>query len=345
MGSLRMIHLNMYRVSLLIHYLVTASLLLCHIPCGLCQSSTCFTSDYNGSFPGSITRIRTKHPYSMKSCPFVLRRHNCINNFLYELRPSSCSLLPTMALNWSALLGNRTLWVLGDSLSSQLSISIMCLLRKFSDMILYSLDGSGKLATGSREDMASKIILEKSRCAVLHRLNSRICFRYVSQLPDPGWLSTVFNLIKKHDIVLLNIGIHFNRENLLSYRNNISAVSTFLNGLSAKPRVYWIESTTQPFGSGNGLYSVNARQSTNKCSALPEDGWPLTNWRNLVANPVLQRIKIPIVPFAIATKNAQRAHRGSPDCTHFCNPGLVDSLAVICVTFVHEHMRSIKDPL
>ena len=130
--------------------------------------------------------------------------------------------------------------------------------------------------------------------------------------------------IPYNSIVLMNIGLHYNdldlyRQFLLEFERKCLK-SNCTNGT-----LIWQESAAQHFpSSNNGYFQVRGRCSKG-CVKLNRSKIISGDFRNRIANEVMLKYGIPVLPVFEITHDAQDLHTqfnsktGLCDCTHFCN--------------------------
>jgi hypothetical protein len=128
-----------------------------------------------------------------------------------------------------------------------------------------------------------------------------------------------------HDsIVLVNIGLHFN--NRISYRIFLENFEELcLKNRCTNATIVWQETAAQHFpGSRNG-YFVKRGKCKSGCVPLQAENMRKLDFRNKMANLVMERYGIPVLHVWDLTQDAYDMHvqlninSGLCDCTHFCN--------------------------
>lgn len=139
-----------------------------------------------------------------------------------------------------------------------------------------------------------------------------------------------YNLRPRHDIVLLNYGVHVDEANLKTTLTNLAV--QYAASRNNLPIFIWREMATQHFDSPNG-YWTNIQKGL--CVPFKDlDGYYLRESKLHIANEILGKYKIPILRIYNATRTQWMDHIGPQvrtdepgrmDCTHYCQPSGVIS--------------------
>ena len=327
-----------------------AALLPCH---GLvCEAANptdegaCFAGGLNrtrGTLDGTYVKpkVRPSRLYD-ENCPFMARsregvkgaRYTCIHRAIETQlakawKPSGCTLAPIDGAVFREALGDRTLWMIGDSLMWQNAISVQCLLWRAGAL-------TGKRFPTRRVGAAKPDKLTPYQsCALVQGSKGRICHLMTSATVD--WTSGrniarfLSAYVAPSDILYTNYGVWANSPPKLN-----AALRTFRQWLSSlepskRPSVMWRETSAQHFASKDGNYGSSGRKKP--CTMPARDAMVRGNWRNQVANTAMAELKVPVLPIwsttAFALLHRKKQGMQSSDCTHFCNPGVPDIWAVM----------------
>ena len=206
---------------------------------------------------------------------------------MYE--PFDC-LLPDFDANKfvNDALRYRPLYFVGDSVIMQQKTRLECELK---------------------EHNVSKYEIRSIRVSHLEHFRRNI--RRIRRIPDNA-------------IVLINIGLHYNQPK--KYAEFLSEFENFcLKEPCTKGTLIWQETSAQHFpGSNNGLF-VKRGKCSSGCAQLDREKLVNIDFRNKMANEVMLRNNVQILPVWELTQAAHTMHvqdnskSGMCDCTHFCN--------------------------
>ena len=125
-------------------------------------------------------------------------------------------------------------------------------------------------------------------------------------------------------IILFNVGLHYNQpEEYFEFLSEFEKVC--LRKACTNGTLIWQETSAQHFpGSKNGLF-VRRGKCSRGCSQLDRGKLVSVDFRNKMANELMLRNNIQILPVWELTQAAHSMHvqynskSGICDCTHFCN--------------------------
>jgi len=144
------------------------------------------------------------------------------------------------------------------------------------------------------------------------------------------------------DVCLFNVGVHYNtpaefQKDFLSYFE-----STCLQKQCLPCRIVWRESAHQHFpGPNGGLFTQAAK--CKSCIPISAELAAKNNWRNEMANKLMRKYNIPILPIWHMTVSAHDMHpsvggyaHSGCDCTHFCNyrAGMFEAWSTVLQSFL-----------
>lgn len=262
-------------------------------------------------------------------------------------------------------LHNKTLWILGESLSVELFIALSCRLRDRSDLKFHSVTKeelknveNDKLrnhwqSLHTRDDMRG------IHCVKLKdgSWSTRVCLCRVHKAPfEFGHFDTLdkirhgflhfkdfASLMQSTDVLLFGFGVSVNSEQVepgkVSYDRQVLSFFEWYNlRKDALPHLIWRETPAQHFRGSNGFYQSSAPR--NECENLPLQETLVTsksNWRNLVANSVAHKFHVPILKTWSLSAARADAHVGR-DCTHYCLPGIPDMWSSLLIETICENL-------
>lgn len=270
------------------------------------------------------------------------------------------SVLPSQFLR---ALHNKTLWIMGESLSVEIFIALACRIYRKSDLRFHTVGDSslhkvedkqlknhwGKLHT--KEDMRG------IHCIKINEgdFNARICLNRIHKYPfEFGHFDTENKyerslrhfrefalLTNPSDILLFGFGIAINSRRVesgkWSYEKQVSLfLKWYHENVATFPRLIWREIPAQHFNSKTGMYSKY--EVGNACINLPllnDKMISEANWRNVIADSIAATYKIPVLKVWLLSAARADAHVGN-DCTHYCLPGLPDIWVILLMQMVRD---------
>ena len=290
----------------------------------------------------------------LDSCP-----HRTIYRFIEDKEKFSCPLSgssPSFAATHdlsdeashavATLVRGRTLWLVGDSMSSQYHTAVVC--------TLWRMDFSCRTGLSQFNPHVVCTAVETSK----RRSFGRVC-SYVADYAKRSKTDPVVELQKMvgrkglarpGDSVILNLGLYFTRDadHFEGFRRSRVWLRTIahVRNLSTHvlPNIYWRETTPQHFNtsSGNPLPLPHLPSDDPRCvPALPSDA---TNVLNERVNDLAHGFGVPVLPAWQRGRNRGDAKVGRAtswaqktglDCTHWCEP------SGYLATLVSEHASAI----
>lgn len=231
---------------------------------------------------------------------------------------------PCRPLSWRILFSmNRTVWIIGDSMSSQAAFLLRC-------MTVAELGGGrwkpppfSRAIPMSRRDAFHHRVAE---CARVGADGARIC--YLPAGTDRGpTVADVLRIAIEHggarsaDVALLNSGAWqmsagprgdaYQR----ALPGELAAVAMHPNS----PKLFWRESYAQHFFTPSGVFDRRAGRLANaRCSDRPLKQPPILT---AVSAAIASLSRIAVLPTWAMSQGLSEAHRGHGDCSHYCNFG------------------------
>lgn len=285
------------------------------------SASICsFSSE--GDF-GKYVKVEKRSEYYTKGCPLVASRFKkCSTEGYAWQNPIDCELLEISA--FTEYFRNRTLILWGDSLTEQLSGSLLCLLSDRN--------------TWYKKGRSSLEMIRKRRYCFLVLNNIKICFVYSSN-PQKN-LEYVRDLQNADALVVANFGVHYNKK---KFRRDEIALKRDIEEFSAKiskftSKIIWRETSAQHFSTEDGSFSFQVRKRSGKYLKCQPSSNQRRGWRNDVTTPLMERVTPYVLKIgAFSTFIPPSLHRGGNDCTHFCNPGVTDDWSRILMNYIYAH--------
>lgn len=251
------------------------------------------------------------------------------------------------------LVRGRTIWVVGDSQSLDMSKALQCFLHEFWDLKLHN-------ATDSLPAVAST--LNQLRSAVCSELvgSTRICYLRADQ-PNVV-LDLVLPILStagtSRDCVILNVGLHF----IPDYASEIGKIATaFSEQRLNLPQLLWMDTPPQHFLTEFGEYPRDLSKPPFSCWYIgkADNKDPLTlskdhqlttidpkyqhvadgGWRNIIARPLMLSAGIPVLQIwneSTLLWNYHRDNGAGWECTHYCFPSAPQ-------VWVYHLLRKLQD--
>lgn len=316
------------------------------------EPGACFATGGNrnnvSSMDGIYVKPRAK-PARLydENCPFMARsregvkgaRYTCIHKAIetqlgHAWKPNGCTLAPIDGAVFARALGDRALWMIGDSLMWQNAIAMQCLLWRAGAVV------------GVRKPLQKLGAAKPDKptpymdCAHLKAPSKgRVCHVMTGETID--WIPNGRNMVRfletyvsPNDIVFTNYGVWANSPAKLNAA--LKTIGMWYRSTKSKPTLIWRESSAQHFATRDGNYASNAKKKPCRMQsrALMVKG----NWRNDVANEAMRELSVPVLPIwastAFALLHRKKRNMNTADCTHFCNPGVPDVWAVMLYNHV-----------
>jgi len=283
-----------------------------------------FCSFSSGEDFGKYVKMKRRSEYYQKKCPFVAGRFTkCSTEGYVWQSPSDCNLLEVS--EFTKYFKNRTLILWGDSLTEQLSGSLLCLL-------------SDKNTWDERERNTHLALLRKRQYCFLVSNNIKICYVYSSN--PKKHLEQILELQNKEALVVANFGLHYNinktQKDELALKGDIEEFITELSKFTSK--LIWRETSAQHFPTEDGSFSSHVKKNSGKASKCVPVRKQTRGWRNDITTPLMQNATPYVLRIgAFSSSIPPSLHRSEKDCTHFCNPGVTDDWSRILMNYIYAH--------
>lgn len=234
------------------------------------------------------------------------------------------------------LVKGRTIWVVGDSQSLDMSKAMQCFLHEFWDLKM-------KNATETFPQLAPTLNqLRFATCSDLVK-STRICYLRADQ--PHTVLELVLPILMSaglpKDFVILNLGLH----NIPNYQSELRNIAVAFTDHKVKlPQPLWMDTPPQHFLTEFGEYPSAFKppfmcwyvgKADNKDPLKLSKDHQLTSidpkyqqvadggWRNIIARPVMSAAGIPVLQTWNESMLLWNYHRDSGagwECTHYCFP-------------------------
>ena len=235
------------------------------------------------------------------------------------------------------LVRSRTLWVVGDSQSLDMSKALQCFLHEFWDLEMRNLSSADPSVAPKLDQ------LRTAQCANLVG-STRLCYLRADQP------KTVLDLVipilmswgHPHDILLLTVGLHFTPD----YEGALTKISAqFRDHVTKLPFLLWMDTPPQHFLTDLGEYPKDGTSPPYNCwyigKAHNVDPLRVTKdhqlttvdpiyqsvadggWRNIIARSVMDKAHVPVLQIwneSMLLWNYHRDNGAGWECTHFCFP-------------------------
>jgi len=273
---------------------------------------------------GKYVKVAKRNEYYSKRCPLAARRFKkCFTEGYQWQPPYDCELLEISA--FTRYFRNRTLILWGDSISEQLSGSLLCMLsdRK----IWHEKDASAYI----------KLMRKRRYCFTVSN-NIKICYVYSSN--PKKHLEQILELQNKEALVVANFGLHYNinktQKDELALKGDIEEFITELSKFTSK--LIWRETSAQHFPTEDGSFSSHVKKNSGKASKCVPVRKQTRGWRNDITTPLMQNATPYVLRIgAFSSSIPPSLHRSEKDCTHFCNPGVTDDWSRILMNYIYAH--------
>ena len=292
------------------------------------------------------------------ACPFEMTKYSCFWHGDTErawrlsrkrFSPNSSKCRKFTPLDFLESLRGRQILFLGDSITDQILDFLACTLRSYTAVVTniewLVLDEVKNMRARNFDRLSGKkgTFDKNTICpfGALHCHHGSASFRFpvyglsiykslIHQFWEPSQLYNPLrkNMIYDDDILIINMGIHFNDESaykksLMVLRNTL--LSNFSeHGVSRPKKVFFLESTPQHFSKNPNGYYGGFEDGTKETKCVPIVN--SSDWRNDCAKTILGDI-VTVIPIAQSLAVEFDAHVGysplSPsvriDCTHYCS--------------------------
>lgn len=284
----------------------------------------------------------------MESCPVELFIQNCRyhgisdrSNILLNRKwipENSSNCIPYKSSNFLSLLRNKKLYMLGDSVMHQVWTTLFCSLYN-KQRIIYDIrwlyyDHKNICLFRNGYHCSYHTSLNVS---YFHDIitNTTVYFGWLSPIltPKSSYIKTIIDIgnLNHNDIILINIGAHYNYGQQFLYKNHLDLIRSEVNKLDITsnhiiPTIFFMETFPQHFDSiYNGYFSdkLNSRQckSINN-TRLININW---DWRNILAKSHFNNTVITLLSISNVLYSQYDAHIArdslltkTNDCTHYC---------------------------
>lgn len=277
------------------------------------------------------------------TCPFEEQR-----NFLEHLitraelgAPGYEHMLTMTPCDWWPFLKNRTIWLVGDSLTQEFMKTFQCFMFEFWDLEMVDL---------KHRVVETDVVRDHVRlgwCANLLE-GARICHHRVNDAPEYTAVLPYFYqglTGKRNDIVLMNTGLWSNDVDTYTSRLNTFA-DYYKQHKQELPYFVWRDSSVQFFHTPTGDFDKSKHAVCQPIGMpgggvlLDKDNTLVTDvetsphlqvvleggWRNQISRPLMQGLGIPVVETWNASVPIWQYHKNAHedpnhhDCTHWCQP-------------------------
>lgn len=130
--------------------------------------------------------------------------------------------------------------------------------------------------------------------------------------------------IPHNSIVLMNVGLHYNNpDHYLLFLRDFE--DTCLKKSCTKGKLIWQETAAQHFPRSHNGYFQSRGRCLKGCTKLKRSKLISGDFRNRMANDIILKYGLPILPTFEITQDAHDMHTqfnsktGICDCTHYCN--------------------------
>jgi len=277
---------------------------------------------------------KKEHP----NCPWIMGHYWCGNERSKRIEvldyiTSNCKL---QLLEPGSLLGvigkGNTLWYVGDSMTSQMYISTLCILKDFALPYFQS----GRVISNPMKP-SNKLRVSASSCVEFVK-DIRICFvksRKAAELP--GIMKMLYeNSWKSDDFLVINYGLHPNSTFKPDIINAFKTHGEKFRNIRGESSIIWRETSAQHFINPGGVYTPEALKMP--CAPLKEENYHLANAMNLEIRGLLDALKIPVLETWSISSARYDAHSNG-ECSHLCLPGVPDQW----VRVLHAYLLSFKN--
>ena len=271
--------------------------------------------------------------------------------------PGYEAMLTMTPCDWWPLLQNRTLWLVGDSLSQEFMKAFQCFMYEFWDLDMVDL----KHRVVENDFVRDKVRL--GWCANLIN-GARICHHRVNDAPEYTAVLPYFYkglTGKRNDIVMMSTGMWSN--DVDTYSSRLSTFAQYYKLHKQElPYFVWRDSSPQFFHTPTGDFGGSVHAVCQPIG-FPTGGVTLDRqnalvsdfdiapqlkivheggWRNQLSRPVMTALGIPIietwnrsVPIWQYHKNAHE-DPNHHDCTHWCHPSAYAIWMFECLAKLQE---------
>lgn len=325
------------------------------------EIASCFTSvdDFEpSSWQGAWTLNRTATAtFFVPDCPWHAKvKDSDTDEHRLAYRPTDCRLDYVGSSELHAILANRTVVFLGDSVSLGMAQNLMCALWK-----AMAADGAQAPTLYSRmvpNENGIRETSERSRC-VLFTNNTSVCWVSAGKCCSPGFFGGKWACgrpcerrlgaslraladaaaLTAHDVIVVNVGVHYDIDSPTEQQSLAREISSLCFGervvrerYRTPPTVIFRETGPQHWRSGRYNYWKNIFEPNEGCRDYPV-GWtdseeplgprfnPYNHFTNRLLRARCQRLLTLPVWFPSALLGVRDRGGKEGDCTHFYGPG------------------------
>mmetsp|Transcript_35544 Transcript_35544/g.77610 ORF Transcript_35544/g.77610 Transcript_35544/m.77610 type:complete len:353 (-) Transcript_35544:514-1572(-) len=269
------------------------------------------------------------HGAGTRSCALPTRKKSTPKPFKSgnprKFIPTTCSLQEFSSEALDLALGSRKIFYFGDSVTMQHKGSLSCSLADRND----SAETSGRM------------VLRNGGRFTFYRVStgSKGLVRHTERFKDPPP-----ETMSERDICIFNVGVHYNE----AKHYQVDFLDIFEKLCLAQKcmpcQIVWRESTHQHFpGNLGGLYVKPDPKCKGCVKVEDEQQLAKANWRNDMANKLMEKYNVPILPAWHMSAIAHDMHpevggynHNGCDCTHYCNfyHGLFETWSQVLQNFL-----------
>jgi len=271
------------------------------------------------------TGVLLHRGYNPRNCSLgadgepVARRHQ-------EFHATSCMLPPMDVQDFAQVIGHgATLWFLGDSVTGQMSRSLVCTMRA----------GGFTIEEIETVKTMSCIIMTHPQSS----RSARVCFKRQARAGAPAKLFESLLLINANahttdhqETLVLNFGLHTSR--YLDIQHALERWERYRPPTGRKLRLVWRDTSPQHFPEKGGLFN---RAVTLPCAPIDDMRAAFEPYKDVTR----MLSKFPFVhrlPIWSLTASRFDAHN-LQECTHWCLPGVPD----VWVQLLYALLKAQKD--
>ncbi|KAJ1638079.1 hypothetical protein T492DRAFT_946285 [Pavlovales sp. CCMP2436] len=221
---------------------------------------------------------------------------------------------PCTRPSWARIMRpNRTVWVVGDSMSMQMAFVLHCSLAGVAE---WHPPSWGHLLQISGRDARNHRI---AGCA-LSSDGGQLC--YLPAGTNALTVAAALHVVIEHgnavssDVALVNSGVwQMGHARGDVYQRKMVESLLKLASHADCPRLFWRESFAQHFPSVDGIWSPQINITATGCTGRPSAQPPILRE---VAVKLGAHPRVTVLPSWHSTQHLAAAHYGAGDCSHFC---------------------------
>jgi len=228
-----------------------------------------------------------------------------------EFHATSCVLLPMDEQDFARVIGHgATLWFIGDSVTAQMSSSLVCALR-----------AGGFTVTSEKIRGVKCFILTHPRFNHSARVCSYITYTSSNLFKVLMRLNADAHKTEYQETLVLNFGLHVDKTDYHGIHTALGQWQAYRPPTGRKLQLVWRDTSPQHFSEKGGLYN-HTNNSTTPCAPIDDMRAAWEPYQNMTAMlsefPEIHRL--PTWSLSAPRWNAHHAH----ECTHWCLPGVPD---------------------